>query len=184
MEGDVCFEKLSGGTKGKAMACEAVWWWESLILFGMYFGYCFVMYKNQDMQNWIKAKTEGGDEVATDAEKGETEGLAAPEAGLGRTASRTAAAQLNPDTVMDGKLSMHYTSTWRAGIWSVLMNKQSLARPALLPPPPRRPTCTVLCPRRFLSLTPCRRRAGGKGQPRAANTRKARQYCGGRGSWG
>ena len=138
MEGDVCFEKLSGGTKGKAMACEAVWWWESLILFGMYFGYCFVMYKNQDMQNWIKAKTEGGDEVATDAEKGETEGLAAPEAGLGRTASRTAAAQLNPDTVMDGKLSMHYTSTWRAGIWSVLMNKQSLARPALLPRPPRR----------------------------------------------
>ena len=106
---------------GDTMELAAVWWWEALILLLMYVGYCVVMIYNQDLKTWLSGSNREGQAGtgfgATDPDDVEVQ-LDSPATPSATTPARTG--------------SFRQTSTWRTGLWTILMSESSLAEMAEL----------------------------------------------------
>jgi Ca2+/Na+ antiporter len=112
---------------GDEMELAAIWWWEALILFTMYIGYCIVMVYNQDLKEWLSGGPAKQDEQAgtgygaTDADVDDIEILTPQDDATTPGSSRPARTA-----------SFRQTSTWRTGLWTILMSESSLTEMAEL----------------------------------------------------
>lgn len=104
---------------GDVMELAAVWWWEALILLVMYGGYCIVMVYNQDLKSWLSGSQSEGAQTGT---------------GFEATDAADVEVQLTPDSPAPQSSiapartgSFRQTSTWRTGLWTILMSESSLA---------------------------------------------------------
>ena len=98
---------------GDTMELAAVWWWEALILFSMYLGYCMVMVYNTELKEWLSGTKK-----------------AAPDVGTGMAATDDVELQvagIPGGTRTERTSSFRQTSTWRSGLWTILMSESSLA---------------------------------------------------------
>lgn len=107
---------------GETMEVAAVWWWEALILLVMYIGYCIVMVYNQELKTWLSGSSGETDEVGT--------GFDVADAADVEVQVKSPASPATPGR--ERSASFRQTSTWRSGLWTILMSKSSLAEMAEL----------------------------------------------------
>ena len=114
------------------MDCAAIWWWEALILFLMYFGYCTVMKFNKQLAGMLDEKA-AAVARATGKGKKQTDSSDNP---VSEDASSTHRVDDNLTVPLmskaNGTHSINHRSSWRKGLWTTLMDDQSLAEQAEL----------------------------------------------------
>ena len=113
------------------MDCAAIWWWEALILFIMYLGYCTVMAYNKQLAAMLDEKATA---VARAAGKSNKPTDSADNPAADKSGDQAANQKVTYPLMSsaNGTHSLNYRSSWRKGLWTTLMNDQSLAEQAEL----------------------------------------------------
>ena len=113
---------------GVEFEVSAIHWWEALILFAMYFGYCILMKYNQALHSWVEARKEsksGGAGAEKPAEQEALKSVSPSGVDMAEGGEKPAEAPAPPRQRERSK-SFRDTSNWRTGLWSIMMNEKSL----------------------------------------------------------
>jgi len=107
--------------------CAAIYTWEALILFALYFGYCLVMAKNEELAKSIDRKALALASMSGRSEKNMDDEKINPAAD---SSVKKAVQKVKLMADVTGEHTIKTRTSWRQGIWTMIMADESWAQQA------------------------------------------------------
>lgn len=116
----IFFEYFNDGPVDGNDNPKQILWWESLVLFGMYIGYVYLMSKNEQLHQWVLKKFMNNDKYTADSENLES--------------NQTVVIQVQRNTTFENRTgsftNFNRPSKFRSGVLQLLISDKSMLETA------------------------------------------------------